>query len=185
MDAYVHDQVCVWKSKSRINHAVNPVGISFPAKVLQVLRSWRVEIGQGYRSTRREENVARIRVFRLLATPVRFGRNERGGGGGAFGTTGPPTLLVPLFPPLHPRPAPPPPFYPSAVPFHARLVGDSRGRAFSSLISLFGPPSVPFHFCFCVGYASTSVDTRNTWTLSIDSIFVENRDQYFHIYWWI
>lgn len=37
--------------------------------------SWRVEIGQGYRSTRREEDVARIRVFRLLATPVRFGCN--------------------------------------------------------------------------------------------------------------
>lgn len=26
----------------------------------------------------------------------------------------------------------------------------------SLLISLFGPPSVAFHFCFCAGYASTS-----------------------------
>lgn len=36
-----------------------------------------------------------------------------------------------------PRPVPPPPFHPSAVPLHARLLDDSRGRAFSSL---FGPP---------------------------------------------
>lgn len=66
-----------------------------------------------------------------------------------------------------PRPVPPPPFHPSAVPLHARLLDDSRGRAFSSL---FGPPSVLFIFIFCAKHAPTNADTRNTLIVSIDSL---------------
>lgn len=110
---------------------------------------------------------------------VRFGRNERGGGGGAFGTTGPPTLLVPLFPS-------------SSASSSAALL--SVGRAFPRtsrrrfprarlllthipLRPTFGSFSFLFLRRVCIyerGYPQ--------YLDAIDSIFVEYRDQYFHIY---
>lgn len=135
-----------------------------------------VEIGQGYlrrdeRRTRGEDSRVSPAGYASSFWPQRTRRWRRHVWDHRTPYTfGNPPLLRP-----HPRSAPPPPFYPSVVPFHARLVGDSRGRAFSSLISLSGPPSVLFHFiCFCAGYASTSMDTRNTWMLSIDSTFVKS-----------
>lgn len=79
-----------------------------------------------------------------------------------------------------PRPAPPPPFHPSAVPFHARLLGDSRGRAFSLLISLFAPPSHSppvfpllsldsFYFYFCTKHASTNATILRYYRLIVSS----------------
>lgn len=83
-----------------------------------------------------------------------------------------------------PRPAPPP-FHPSTVPFHARLLGDSRGRAFSLLVSFLGPhlpfpfPSRPHSLSFLFSrrvYAPTSGDTSRY----LDTIVSpERRDRYF------
>jgi len=113
-------------TRTRINQAVVPMGAPLRPKVLSARilssslpsrRSPPLEIGHRHIPPRQggRGSGERIRVFRLLATPVRFGRNERdgggggGGGGGAFGTTGAPYTFGP--------PArPPPPSLPPTLP---------------------------------------------------------------------
>lgn len=173
----------VW-SKSNRSRCYIPVGISLPAKVLQALYSWRVcqsKQGRDISDETRGEREARIRVFRLLATPVRFGRNERGGGGGTFGTTGPPTLLVTPLTPTSP-----------SVGSSAALL--SVGRAFPRtsrrrfprarlllthipLRPSFGSFSFFFLRRVCIyerGYSQ--------WMLSIDSTFVKSRSIFSYLY---
>lgn len=153
--------------RSRINHVI-PVGIphvSPTAKVLQTLYSRREFAGRnraGISPTRRERT---RRGFACFACWLRRFVLATTNAAVAAARLGPPDPLhrTPYTFGLPPRPAPPPPFYPSVVPFHARLVDDSRGRAFSSLISLFGPPSVPFHFFFV---SAPGMHLR-AWTLAI------------------
>jgi len=130
----------------------------FPHKSLSVRNR------AGLSPTRRKRKRRRIRVFRLLATPVRFGRNERGGGGGAFGTNRAPyTFGLPLGQ-LHRRPFIRRPCLSTHV-STAIPAGAPSLHSYPSMV----PSMILFIFVLAFEDVFTSMDIKD---ISIDSIFM-------------